>query len=152
MGIATAIAAASVAIGAIGTAVSYSEQQKSNKLQKQAIQVQQRQADIEAGRSRRQIYRDMMKAQSQSEVSAAAQGGLASSSLAGGISQAANSAMQSGRDTNQNLDTTTQLNQLKSQSIGLGQTGQLISGISRGLGSLSGVFSGPKIPSATATG
>lgn len=144
MALATAIAAASVVVGAIGTAVSYSEQQKSNKLQKRAIEVQQRQTEIEAGRSRRQIYRDMMKAQSQSEVSAAAQGGLASSSLAGGISQAANSGLQSGRDVNQNLDTTTQLNQLKSQSIGLGQTGQLLSGISRGLSSLSGAFSGPR--------
>lgn len=142
--ISTLIAAAGLAVTAAGTAAAYSEQQKSNKIQKQALQVQQNQAEIEAGRSRRQTYRDMLKAQATSETNAAAQGGLASSALEGGIAQAANSGLQSTRDTNQNLDTAKQLYSLKSQSIGIGQNSNLLYGIGKGMSSLSGIFSGIK--------
>lgn len=142
--ISTIIAAAGLAVTAAGTAASVMEQQKSGKLQKQAIQVQQNQAEIEAGRSRRSIYRDMVKAQAMSETNAAAQGGLVSSALEGGLAQAANTGLQSGRDTNQNLSTANQLFNLKSQSVGIGQTSNLLYGIGRGMSSLSGTFSGVK--------
>lgn len=140
----TILSAAGLAITAAGTAASISEQAKSSKLQKQAIEVQRNQAEIEAGRSRREVYRNMLKAQAQSETSAAAQGGLASSSLQGGLSQAANSGFQSARDTNQNLSTANQLFNLKSASVGIGQTSNILMGLGKGVSSLAGIFSGPK--------
>jgi predicted ribosomally synthesized peptide with SipW-like signal peptide len=142
--VSTIIGAAGLAISAAGTAAAFSEQQKSNKLQARAIEVQRNQAEIEAGRARRQVYRDMLKAQAQSETSAAAQGGLASSALAGGLSQASNTAMQSGRDTNQNLSTANQLFDLRRSSIGIGQTSSLLNNVGRGVSSLAGFLSGPR--------
>lgn len=146
MAVATSIilGAASLAVTAAGTAAAYSEQQRSNKLQSRAIEVQRNQAEIEAGRQRRQVYRDMLKAQATSEASAAAQGGLASSALAGGLSQAANTGLQSGRDTNQNLSTANQLFDLRRASIGIGQTSSLLNNVGRGMSSLAGFLSGPR--------
>jgi predicted ribosomally synthesized peptide with SipW-like signal peptide len=140
----TIIGAAGLALSAAGTVAAFSEQQKSNKLQARAIEVQRNQAEIEAGRARRQVYRDMLKAQAQSEASAAAQGGLASSALAGGLSQAANSGLQSGRDINQNLNSANQLFDLKKSSIGIGQTSSLLNNAGRGMSSLAGFLSGPR--------
>ena len=141
--ISSIIAAAGLAISAAGTVAAVSEQQKSAKLQKQSIAVQQNQMELEAGRSRRQVYRDMLKAQAMSESTAAAQGGLASSALEGGISQAANSGFQSTRDINQNADNARQMFSLKQQSIGIGQNSSLLYGIGKGVTSLAGMFSGP---------
>lgn len=133
-----------VAVSAAGTVAAISEQQKSAKLQKQAIQIQRDQSELEAGRSRRQTYRDMLKAQAQSETSAAAQGGLASSSLQGGLAQAANSGFQSGRDINQNQINANRMFDVRTASVGIGNTSNALFGISKGLTSLGGIFSGPK--------
>lgn len=137
---ATILTAAGFAVSAAGTAAAYSEQQKSNKLQKGAIEVQRNQMEIEAGRSRRQVYRDTLKAMAASETNAAASGGLASSALAGGISQAANSGFQSTRDINQNAENANRLFDLKSASVGLGQTSNLLYGAGKGLSSLGSLF------------
>lgn len=140
---ATVLTAAGLAVSAAGTAAAYSEQQKSNKMQRQAIEVQRAQADLEAGRSRRQVYRDALKAQAASETNAASSGGLASSSLAGGLAQSANTGLQSARDINQNQQNANSLFDLKSASVGLGQNSNLLYGIGKGLSSLGGLFSGP---------
>lgn len=141
--ISTILAATGLAITAAGTAASVMEQQKSGKLQKQSIEVQKNQMELEAGRSRRQVYRDMVKAQATSEASAAAQGGLASSSLEGGLAQAANSGQQGTRDINQNTENARQMFNLKSASIGIGQTSSMLYGVGKGLTGLGGMFSGP---------
>jgi hypothetical protein len=134
----------SLAVTAAGTAASIAEQQKSNKMQKQAIEIQRNQADLEAGRSRRQVYRDMLKAQASSETNAAASGGLASSSLQGGLAQATNSGFQSTRDINQNQQNANRMFDVKSASVGIGQTSNILNGIGKGLSSLSGYLSGPR--------
>lgn len=134
----------SLAVTAAGTVAAISEQQKSNKMQKQAIDIQRNQAELEAGRQRRQVYRDMLKAQATSETNAAASGGLASSSLQGGLAQATNSGFQSTRDINENQINANRMFDVKRASVGIGQTSNILMGIGKGLSSLSGFLSGPK--------
>jgi len=139
----TIIMAAGLAVSTAGTVSAISESNRSNKLQKQSLELQRNQAEIEAGRSRRQAYRDMLKAQSVSETNAAVSGGSVSSSLEGGIAQAANSGLQSTRDINQNLDNANQMFDLKRSSIGIGSTSQALFGIGKNMSSLGSFFSGP---------
>lgn len=130
------IAGIGLAVSAAGTVAGIKQGQEAAKSQKQAMDIQQRQNEVEAQRGRRQIYRDMLAAQAKSEAAAANQGGLASSALAGGLSQAANSGAQSQADLNQNLATSNALYQNKRSQIGSGQTAQTLNAIGGGLTSL----------------
>ena len=136
MGLATAITAIGVGLSAVGTFKGIQAQQKANNLQKQAMDVQQRQSDLEAMRARRQVYRDMVKAQAMSEVNAAAQGGLASSALQGGLAQASSSGMQSQVAINQNQQNAQSLYRIRRASVGLGDDAAAMKSIGSGLTSL----------------
>lgn len=125
-----------LAVSAAGTVAGIQQGQAQAKSAKAAMDIQQRQNEVEAQRGRRQIYRDMLAAQAKSEAAAANQGGLAGSALQGGLNQAANSGTQSQADLNQNLATSTALYQNKRSQVGSGNTAQALSSIGGGLTTL----------------
>lgn len=135
--ITTAITAVGVAAGIAGTVMNYQAQKRQAALQNRQIDVQEEGAKIEAARQRRQIFRDVLRAQATSESTAAAGNATEGSGLAGGLMQAANSGAQSTRDVNQNLGMALNLSSLQKQSLNTGQAeAGLVSGLGSGLQSI----------------
>lgn len=129
MCISAIIGIASVAASAAGTILSYNASQKS-------ADIEERKMELEADRHRRQAYRNMLRAQADSESAGASAGALASSGPMGGINQAANSGAQSIRDTNQNEQLSHEQYSARRQEA----LGGMVSGIGSGLGSLGNAF------------
>ena len=127
MAIATAIMAIGTAIAGVGTVAGIIHNSQMASAQKRASALQERQAEVEAARGRRQAYRDMLKAQAMSETAAAAKGASLSSSLEGGLAQAANSGFQNISQINENLDYSKKLNKIKTSALTSG-TGLFASG------------------------
>jgi len=125
----TALSAAGVGLSAFGTITSYQASKKQADIQEQ-------QMALEADRHRRSAYRDMLRSQAMSEVAGANAGALGGSGVMGGLNQAANSGLQSIRDTNQN-------EQLSHQSFGASRQqalGGSMQSLGSGLSSLGGAF------------
>ena len=132
--ITTAIAAAGVAASTAGTVMQYNAAKRQAAIQKDIMDVQAEGAKIEAARSRRQAYRDALKASAMNEAAGASGGAVQGSGVAGGIQQAANSGLQTQRDVNQNLGMALNINNLQQQSLDTGQyEASLISGIGSGM-------------------
>lgn len=136
--ISTVIGALGVGISAVGAIKGYQAGREQAKAQKNQIALQQRQADLEASRTKRQTYRDMLKAQALTEVAAASSGATGSSSEEGGLAQAANSSGQSSRDVNQNQEIGVLGAANSARVAGNGNSASAISAIGSGLTSLSG--------------
>lgn len=129
MCISAILGAASVAIGAVGTVLSYNASKK-------AADIEERKMELESDRHRRQAYRDMLRSQAASESAGAQAGALSGSGVLGGINQAANSGYQSIRDTNQN-------EQLSHEGFSASRQqalGGTLQSLGNGLGSLGGAF------------
>jgi len=138
MALTTALAVASVAATAAGTVASYSAQKQQTEIAQKQIRAQSQGAKIEAARQRRQAYRDMLRAQAASEVSAAAGGATEGSGLAGGLAQAANSNKQTQTGINTELATNLNMARMQGAMLDARQNeadGRFITSIGESLGS-----------------
>lgn len=136
--VSTIIAGIGLGVSAAGTVAGIAGQQAQASAQKKAIGAQERQADLEQGRQRRQVYRDMLKAQAMTEVAGAGSGALGSSAVGGGLAQAANSGAQSQRDINQNAELGAIGFSAQRQAAGAMGTANMLRDIGGGLTSLGG--------------
>lgn len=128
------LSAASVSAGAavVGTGVSLAGTIMSKQAADKQADAQERQMQLDADRHRRAAYRDMIRSQAMTEVAGASSGAMGGSGVMGGLSQAANSGLQSQRDTNQNQ----QLGEAQFSAQRQASTGQMLSGIGSGISSL----------------
>ncbi len=134
----TAIAAAGVAASTAGTVMQYNAARRQAAIQKDIMHTQAEGAKIEAARSRRQAYRDNLKATAMNEAAGASGGAIQGSGVAGGIQQAANSGMQTQRDINQNLGMALNINDMQQKSLDTGQyEASLVSGLGSGMQDIS---------------
>lgn len=133
----TALAGLGAVATAAGAVASYAGQQQAAGAQKKALAAQEQQANLEQSRQRRQVFRDMLKAQAMTEVAGAGSGAMGSSAVAGGLATASNSFLQSTRDLNQNSELGAASFAAQRSAVGAGNMGSLLGNIGSGLSSLS---------------
>lgn len=126
----------SLMLGLLGTAVSAYGTVAQVNASKDMAKTEEAKMNVEADRHKRSAYRSMIRNQAQSESAASQSGALGGSGIMGGLAQAANSGMQSIRDTTQ--DQIFYRQQAKAQEDMA--NGQMWSGAGAGISSLGNQF------------
>lgn len=137
------IGAIATAAAVAGTVVQYNAAKDQAKANKKIAQIQTEQASTDNQRYKRQVYRQMLQAQAQSEAAGAAQGGTYGSAVAGGVNQAAGSALTSQADSNTNFEFARQIGtqqQKIASAQGQGALGSAISSLGGALSKSTGTI------------